>query len=133
MAQLLETDGNIRLIVKEFPILGEQSVAASRFAIATKQLAGGDAYKAVADALMTLDGNVTLPALRRLATTFELDAEAIIAHMESDAVNDEITATRALAQRLQISGTPTFVLQDELLRGYLPFDEMLAIVDEKRG
>ena len=133
VAQLLETDGNIRLIVKEFPILGEQSVAASRFAIATKQLAGGDAYKAVADALMTLDGNVTLPALRRLATTFELDAEAIIAHMESDAVNDEITATRALAQRLQISGTPTFVLQDELLRGYLPFDEMLAIVDEKRG
>ena len=40
---------------------------------------------------------------------------------------------RALAQTLQISGTPTFVMQDELLRGYLPYDQMKAILEEKRG
>ena len=40
VAQLLESDGNIRLIVKELPILGEQSLLASRFAIAAKQVAG---------------------------------------------------------------------------------------------
>ena len=44
VAKLLESDGNIRLIVKEFPILGEQSLLASRFAVATKQVAGDDAY-----------------------------------------------------------------------------------------
>jgi protein-disulfide isomerase len=33
---------------------------------------------------------------------------------------------------MQISGTPTFVMQDELLRGYLPYDQMKAIVAEKR-
>ncbi|MEO9463801.1 MAG: thioredoxin domain-containing protein, partial [Marinomonas sp.] len=43
--QLLENDGNIRLIVKEFPILGEDSVVSSRYAIAVKQTMGDEAYK----------------------------------------------------------------------------------------
>lgn len=133
VAKLLETDGNIRLIVKEFPILGEQSLLASRFAIATKQVAGPDAYKGIADALMTLDGEINMRNLRRLASTFGLDAAAIEASMDSPEVTQEIAATRALAQRLQITGTPTFVLQDELLRGYLPYDQMQMLVGEKRG
>ncbi|WP_299546190.1 DsbA family protein [uncultured Tateyamaria sp.] len=133
VAKLLETDGNIRLIVKEFPILGEQSLLASRFTIATKQVAGPDAYKDISDAVMEMSGDVSMRTLRRMASTFGLDATAIEAHMESEAVTDEIRRTRALAQRLQITGTPTFVLQDELLRGFLPFDEMQALVDEKRG
>ena len=133
VAKLLESDGNIRLIVKEFPILGEQSLLASRFAVATKQVAGDDAYKGIADALMEMNGDVNMRALRRMATTFGLDADAIEARMDSAEVTDEIRRTRALAQRLQITGTPTFVLEDELLRGFLPYDEMQALVDEKRG
>jgi protein-disulfide isomerase len=133
VAKLLETDGNIKLVVKELPILGEQSVIASRYAVATKQIAGEDSYKALHDALMEFNGDVTLPALRRLASTFGLDADAIEAHMNSDQVTQEIAATRALAQRLAISGTPTFVMHDELLRGYLPYDQMQAMVAEKRG
>ncbi|WP_147104372.1 DsbA family protein [Tateyamaria sp. syn59] len=133
VAKLLESDGNIRLIVKEFPILGEQSLLASRFAVATKQIAGSEAYKGVTDALMEMSGDVSMRTLRRMASTFGLDADAIEAHMDSEEVTDEIRQTRALAQRLQITGTPTFVLQDELLRGFLPFDEMQALVDEKRG
>lgn len=133
VAQLLETDGNIRLIVKEFPILGEESVLASRFAIATRQIAGDDSYKALHDALMEYRGEVNLPALRRLASTFGLDADAIEARMDDDNVTREIAETRALAQRLQITGTPTFVLEDEMLRGYLPYDQMELLVADKRG
>lgn len=133
VAKLLETDGNIRLVVKEFPILGEQSLLASRFAVATKQIAGPDAYKGLTDALMTLDGDLNLRALRRMASTFGLDADEIEARMDSPEVTEEITNTRALAQRLKITGTPTFVLGDELVRGYLPYDQMQALVDEKRG
>ena len=133
VAKLLETDGNIRLIVKEFPILGDQSVLASRFAVAVKQVAGGDSYKAMNDALMAFRGDVTLASLRRMASTFGLDMDAIEAVMDSDAVTQEIAETRALAQRLQITGTPTFVMKDELLRGYLPYDQMQALLDEKRG
>ena len=130
--KLLESDGNIRFIVKEIPILGEQSLLASRFVIAAKQLEGDAAYKALHDALMEFNGDITLPALRRLSTTYGLDAEAIEAHMNDEAVTQEIAATRALAQQLRITGTPTFVMHDEMLRGYLPYDQMRAIVEEKR-
>ncbi len=133
VAKLLETDGNIRLVVKEFPILGEQSLLASRFAVATKQLAGAEAYHSLHDALMTLNGDISLRSLKQIANTFGFDADAIEARMDSAEVTEEIRRTRALAQRLQITGTPTFVLQDELLRGYLPYDQMQALVDEKRG
>ena len=131
--KLLQNDGNIRFIVKEFPILGEQSLMASRFAIATKLEAGDDAYKSVHDALMAFNGDITIPALRRLAETFGLDAAAIETRMNDEAVTNEIRATRELAQRLKISGTPTFVLEDEMLRGYLPADELELIVADKRG
>ncbi len=133
VAKLLETDGNIKLIVKEFPILGDQSLLASRFAVATKLVAGGDAYKQLNDALMAFNGEVSLPALRRLGESFELDVAAIEAKIDSDEVTQEIAQTRALAQKLQITGTPTFVMQDEMLRGYLPYDQMMALVEEKRG
>ena len=131
--KLVGGDGNIRFIVKEFPILGEQSVLASRYAVATKQVAGMDSYKEIHDALMSLNGDVTLPALRRLAETFDLDSAAIEAQMDSPEVTAEITKTRELAQKLKITGTPTFVVGDELLRGYLPYDAMKDIVAEKRG
>ena len=133
VAKLLETDGNIRLIVKEFPILGDDSVLASRFAIAVKQVVGDESYKAVSDAIMEMRGDVTMSALRRIAATFEIDADAVEARMDSEEVTAEIAKTRELAQKLQITGTPTFVMQDELLRGYLPYDQMKALVSEKRG
>ncbi len=133
VAELLETDGNIKLIVKELPILGDASVLASRFAVAVKQVAGGDSYHSVADALMSFQGDITLPSLRRLGSTFGLDMDAVEARMNSDEVTAEIEQTRALAGLLQISGTPTFVMKDELLRGYLPLDQMQALVAEKRG
>ena len=133
VAELLESDGNIKWIVKELPILGDASVLASRFAIAVKQVAGGDSYHAVADALMAFQGDITLPALRRLGSTFGLDMDAVEARMDSPEVTAEIEQTRALAGLLQISGTPTFVMQDELLRGYLPLEQMQALVTDKRG
>jgi protein-disulfide isomerase len=131
--KLLETDGNIRFVVKEFPILGEQSMLASRFAMATKLVEGDDAYKSVHDALMTFNGDITLPALRRLAESFDLNASDIEARMDDEEITAQLRTTRALAQQLRISGTPTFVLKDEMLRGYIPFDQMELIVADKRG
>ena len=133
VAQLLESDGDIKLIVKEFPILGEASVLSSRFAVAVRQIAGDEAYKQAHEALIAFTQDVNETTLRRLSNSLGLDTDAVMDRMNSDEVTAEIAETRALAQRLQISGTPTFVLQDELLRGYLPLDQMQAIVDAKRG
>ncbi|MAO00538.1 MAG: disulfide bond formation protein DsbA [Roseovarius sp.] len=130
---LLAADGNIRFIIKEFPILGEESVLASRFAIATRQVAGDEAYKSVHDALMTYSGSMNETGFSRLADTLGLDATGIIAEMNSDAVTQVIAANHALGQRMQISGTPSFVLGDQMLRGYLPQDAMQRIADEIRA
>ena len=133
IASLLKSDGNIRLVIKEFPILGEASVYSSRFAVATKHVAGDAAYKKVHDALIEFKGEPNEVSLRRLADGLGLDADAILKAMDSAQVSQELQQTRALAQRLQISGTPTFVLENELLRGYLPADQMALIAADQRG
>jgi protein-disulfide isomerase len=132
VAKLLEMDGNIRLVVKELPILGEASVTMSRFAVATKQVAGDDAYKQVHDVLMELNGEPSEPVLRRIAGDLDLDADAILARMDAPEVTRVILETRELAQVLNITGTPSFVLEDEMLRGFLPADQMEIIVADKR-
>lgn len=129
---LLEEDGNIRFIVKEFPILGEESTLAAQFAIATQQIAGDDAYKSVHDALMAYNGTVTAEAMTRLANTLGLDGDAIAAHMDAPEVNEVIAKNHQLARRLSISGTPSFVMANHMLRGYLPAEDMLKMAEEIR-
>jgi len=64
-------------------------------------------------------------------------AEDVLGGMNGDEVSAILAANRELAQRLQISGTPTFVMGGmdggELLRGYLPADEMQGIAERLRG
>jgi len=130
--ELLSADGNIRFIVKEFPILGEQSVLAAQFAVAVQQLHGDENYKLVHDALMTLRSDISSDSLSRLATGFELEWAPILAQMSSPEVAEVLNQNQLLAQRLQISGTPTFVLEDQMLRGYVPLAQMEAIVASVR-
>ena len=129
---MLSADSNIRYIIKEFPILGEPSVLASRYAVATQLVAGDAAYKDIHNTLMEFQGDITPAALTRLSEAFVLDHEAIVAAMDSDEVTGIIAQNRALAGQLQITGTPTFVIQDQMLRGFVPSDQMLQIVAELR-
>jgi protein-disulfide isomerase len=130
---LVEGDGSIRFVLKEFPILGPQSEMASRFAIATHQVHGDDAYKAVHDALMTLQGDITPDALSRLAEALALDPAPVLARMDAPEVTAVIAQNRALADRLGISGTPTFVLGGRMVRGFVPLEAMEALVERVRG
>lgn len=133
VTELIRTDGNIRYIIKEFPILGEQSVMAARFAISTLQVAGKEPYAKVHDMLMTFRGDISDKSLRRLARDLDLDGDAIMSVMDSDSVSEVIAANHALGQRMQINGTPSFVMGDQMLRGYVPLDGMQEIVAEIRG
>ena len=133
VAELVETDGNIRVITKEFPILGEQSLLASRFAVATKLLEGDEAYKDISDALIALRSDVSNASLSSLATAYGLDGEAIFAHMNSPEVGQILAANRALGDRMQITGTPTFVFGDQMVRGYVDLAQMRQIVAEERN
>ncbi|MGP3697107.1 DsbA family protein [Rhodobacter sp. NSM] len=130
--ELVKSDGNIRFVLKEYPILGEESVLASRFAISVLQIAGPEAYKAVHDRLITFRGDMTTEALGRLAEEMKLDREAILAHMDKDEVTAVIAANHELAETLEISGTPTFVVDRTMVRGYVPLDGMRQIVEGQR-
>ncbi|MEJ6394766.1 DsbA family protein [Gymnodinialimonas sp. 2305UL16-5] len=132
VTELVEGDGNIRIITKEFPILGEQSVLASRFAIATRIALGGQAYEQMNDALITMRADVTELSLARLADDLGLDSEAIFTAMDDPLVETTINYNRQLGQRMGITGTPSFVFGDQLVQGYVPLPNMLEIVDVLR-
>jgi protein-disulfide isomerase len=129
---LVKSDGNIRYVIKEFPILGEGSLVSSQFAIAVRLLHGDEAYKAAHDALIALRGDPTPENLTRLATDLGHDPAPILAKMPTDEVMAVISTNHALADAMQISGTPTFVLKDVMLRGYVPLENMQQIVAEVR-
>ena len=96
------------------------------------QVYGGESYELIHDALMTLRSDVTVDVLAQLSASFDLDFAAIADMMQNKEVADILTQNALLAQRLQITGTPTFILEEEMLRGYVPLDQMLQFVDAVR-
>lgn len=129
---LVKADGNIRLVLKEYPILGEDSITSARFAIAVLQLHGNDAYKKAHDALITLRGAPDAETLGRLATDLGFDAQPVIDRMASPEVTAVIAANQELGNKMAISGTPTFVIDSQMLRGYVPLNGMQQIVAAER-
>ena len=131
--KLLSSDGNIRFVIKEFPILGDDSLMLSKFALAVKIVHGDEMYKLVHDILIKMKAPPSEKAFDQIISNLNLDAKLVESAMESNEVNGMIAYTRTLAERLKISGTPTFVMNDELIRGYVPFDALISIVDNKRN
>jgi len=133
VSHLIESDGDIRFVVKEFPVLGPESQAAARFAIATLQVAGAKAYEKVHDALMTHRGRMAPAAFRRIAGSAGLEYAAIAERMDAPGVQAVIDDNMALARRLGITGTPTFIIEDRMIPGYLPLERMRRAVAEERA
>ncbi len=133
VAELIKSDGNIRFVLKEFPILGEESLVASQFAIAVLQLHGPDIYKTAHDTLIALRGSPDEATLARVATDLGLDPAPLMDRMKSPEVLAVIEANHALANKMDIQGTPTFVIDQTMVRGYVPLDGMRQIVAGQRG
>jgi protein-disulfide isomerase len=66
------------------------------------------------------------------ANELGLDPAPIMEAMDDPLVGQTIAYNRDLAQRLAITGTPSFVFGDQLVRGYVPLDAMLQIVEAVR-
>ncbi|PZQ99369.1 MAG: disulfide bond formation protein DsbA [Cereibacter sphaeroides] len=132
VGELVKSDGNIRFVVKEFPILGDASTVSARFAIAVLQTAGDEAYKSANDKLIKLKVDPTPEMLTKLATDLGLDPGPVLARMDSPEVESVIAANHDLGNKLKISGTPTFVINGTMLRGYVPLDGMRQVVEQER-
>ncbi len=128
---LIESDSNIRYIIKEFPILGPESELGARAALAVLA-SSPQAFPEFHDLLMRFNGPLTLQTLTRIAGQADADPASMADAMNSDAVTLAINANRALAQRLQVDGTPMFVIGDQMQRGYAPLADMQARVAQAR-
>lgn len=136
MMQFVAEDANVRLVIKEFPILSPESELMSRFAIAVLQLGDADRYLRAHEALIGWTDPVTEVTLGALALDLGLDPAAVMARMRSSAVTNVLAENRSLAQRLQISGTPTFAMGTaaggELVRGFRRAEHLAGLAAQLR-
>ncbi len=129
---LIEENPDIRFVLKEYPILGAESTLASRAAISVLINEGDEAYERFHDALMLENGPLTDLSLPLIAENLDIDSAKMIETMNTALVTQIIQSNRSLGQQMQISGTPTFVFGEQMVRGYVPLAQMQQIVDEIR-
>lgn len=131
LKQLVESDPNVRLVIKEFPILGPESVAVGKVAIAAFDIAP-DKYEALNDALMSYPGQVTELVTYRIAKEVGIDIAALKERAKSPEVDQYMKETYEVAQSLNLQGTPSFVIGDEVVRGFVELDVMQQSVADAR-
>ena len=125
----IKSDPNLRVVMKEFPILSEESITGARAALAAGMQGK---YEEFHFALMNNSGDLSDGYLRRLANQLGIDADRMAEDMESDQVAEAIARNRALAQQLGINGTPAFIIGEELIPGAVELDVLLAKIAEVR-
>ena len=130
--QLIDANPDIRFVLKEYPILGAESVLASRAAISVLINEGDETYERFHNALMRENGPLTDLSLPLIAEGLGIDSAKMIETMNTSLVTQIIQTNRSLGQQMQISGTPTFVVGTQMLRGYVPLASMQQIVDDVR-
>ena len=129
MADLLRRDRNIRVVMKDIPILGPQSVVASRALLAAQRQGK---YVELHDALMRLRGEPTDAAIRSEAQRVGIDAARLFRDMEDAAIQQRLDVNLRLARSLQIEGTPALVIGDTLIPGAIPMAQLERLVAEER-
>lgn len=128
--QLVKTDPNIRRVYKEWPILGPDSVRASRAAIASRKQAK---YLSFHKVLIEANSTYNEDAIMALAKSVGLDTAQLALDMRSPETDAILRDNYALAQKLKLNGTPSFVIGDTLLRGGRDLESLRAIVAEARA
>ncbi len=128
LLRLTEEDKNLRVVMKEFPILSEGSMIASRAALASRKQGK---YWEFHLAMMAASGAIDSEAkIMSIASETGLDVAKLKADMtiHAGAIEKSINANRALAQSIGINGTPAFVIDGTLVPGALPYEQLEASV-----
>ncbi len=131
IVKLIENDSNVRLVVKELPILSEVSHEAAKAAIAALNQ-GGDQYWKFHQALLSVD-DLDSDAIYDVAGGAGLDVARLKKDMADPSVEDKIRKTHELAETIGVDGTPAFIIGDQLYPGYMSADDLKDIVTAQRG
>ncbi len=130
LQKAISADGNVRVIYKEFPILGPESLVASRAALAA---AVQGKYQPFHDKLLAFKGNLDDKTIYSIAGDAGLDVAKLKADMEKPEIKDQIGRNYHLADKLDIQGTPAFIIGDVLLPGAASYDDLTQAFKHARG
>jgi protein-disulfide isomerase len=129
--RLIAEQDDVRVLVKDFPVLGPGSLEAAQVAIAFRAI-GGD-MEAFIDAMMSEDSAQADAALARsVALDLGADATALDLALDSPRLMDPIAEAYALAEQLNIRGTPAFIVGQERLMGAVGFERLSAAIEAER-
>ena len=112
--QVVEDDGNIRLVLKEFPILGATSTFAARAALAAGRQG---LYTPLHKALLAHRGRLSESVVKQIAREIGADLTRLERDMDDTAVTTHLDSIQSTAQRLGVRGTPAFVIGMEIIPG----------------
>jgi protein-disulfide isomerase len=130
MEALLDADKNVRVVYREWPILGEGSVFAARAALASREQGKYDEFHW---AMMELKGRVEESNVMQAAEKLGIDTAQLRRDMESLKINEHIETSMRLARSLGFNGTPSFVIGEALAPGLIEADQMIEMVNQARA
>ncbi|MHA1599965.1 MAG: DsbA family protein [Alphaproteobacteria bacterium] len=123
-------DGEVRLVMKEFPILGPQSMQAARAALAA---AMQDKYEEFHFALMLRPGDMSDVHIDTVAELVGLDVQRLRRDMTSTEVEIALGRNIALAKSIGIRGTPAFIIGKTLVPGAIDAETFRQLVAKERA
>ena len=126
---LLDVDRDVRLVYREWPILSEGSVFAAKAALAAREQGK---YEEFHWALMGMEQRAEEASVMRLAEEIGLDIEQLRTDMEAPKVQEHIDESMRLTQALGFNGTPSFVIGDDMVPGFVEQEQLDALVDKTR-
>jgi len=126
--QIVSSNASVRVVYKNFPVLGEPSVLAARAAVAAQQQGG---WPKLHRALLAFDGDFTLEAILALGASVGLDSTKLKTDMVSPETDRALQANLTLAAALGLDATPSFVIGDRVIRGALSPEAFQALVNEE--
>jgi protein-disulfide isomerase len=129
VAELVASDKGIRMVYKEWPILGTESVFAARAALASRPQGR---YLAFHNALMEARGSLDPAAVFAIAAGAGLDVNRLRKDINDPKIEAAIRKNYALAEALKIDGTPSFLIGNTLLKGARDLATMRQLVARAR-
>ena len=118
---LLHEDSKLRIVYKEFPVLGEASIFATRVALAAKKQGK---YAEFHHAMMTVKGNISDDTVLKVAASVGLNTAKIKADMGAPEIDRLIKANYDLAETLNVQGTPGLIVGDTMIPGAVDIDTL---------
>lgn len=116
VSELLKKNSDIKLIVKEYPILSDSSTYAAKAALAVNALYP-EKFASFHDALMTQPDHVTNESVASVVSSLGMNWQKVNELMETKPISLKLAQNQSLAQALDITGTPAFVLTKKIVRG----------------